>query len=96
VLAEGRRPLHHPALVFTHDPETGKRNCGIYRMQVFDATTAAMHWQIHKHGAHHHRRAGEHGRRLEVACAIGADPALVFAAAAPLPTTWTRCSWRVS
>jgi len=72
-------------LVFTHDPETGKRNCGIYRMQVFDATTAAMHWQIHKHGAHHHRRAGEHGRRLEVACAIGADPALVFAAAAPLP-----------
>jgi len=72
-------------LVFTHDPETGKRNCGIYRMQVFDGTTAAMHWQVHKHGAHHHRRAGERGRRLEVACAIGADPALVFAAAAPLP-----------
>jgi len=72
-------------LVFTVDPGTGKRNCGIYRMQVFDATTAAMHWQIHKHGAHHHRRAEESGRRLEVACAIGADPALVFAAAAPLP-----------
>jgi 4-hydroxy-3-polyprenylbenzoate decarboxylase len=72
-------------LVFTHDPDTGRRNCGIYRMQVFDATTAAMHWQIHKHGAHHHRRALERGRRLEVACAIGADPALVFAAAAPLP-----------
>ncbi len=72
-------------LVFTRDPETGKRNCGIYRMQVYDATTAAMHWQIHKHGAHHHRRAEERGRRLEVACAIGADPALVFAAAAPLP-----------
>lgn len=72
-------------LVFTHDPETGKRNCGIYRMQVYDETTAAMHWQIHKHGAHHHRRAEERGRRLEVACALGADPALVFAAAAPLP-----------
>ena len=72
-------------LVFTKDPESGKRNCGIYRMQVFDATTAAMHWQIHKHGAHHHRRAEERGRRLEVACAIGAEPSLVFAAAAPLP-----------
>lgn len=72
-------------LVFTRNPETGKRNCGIYRMQVFDARSAAMHWQIHKHGAHHHRRAEGLGRRLEVACAIGADPAIVFAAAAPLP-----------
>jgi 4-hydroxy-3-polyprenylbenzoate decarboxylase len=72
-------------LVFTRDPESGKRNCGIYRMQVFDARTAAMHWQIHKHGAHHHSRAERGGRRLEVACALGADPALVFAAAAPLP-----------
>ena len=72
-------------LVFTHDPETGKRNCGIYRMQVYDETTAAMHWQIHKHGAHHHRRAEERGRRLQVACAIGAEPSLVFAAAAPMP-----------
>ena len=72
-------------LVFTKDPETGKRNCGIYRMQIFDETSAAMHWQIHKHGAHHHRRAEERGRRLEVACAIGAEPSLVFAAAAPLP-----------
>jgi 4-hydroxy-3-polyprenylbenzoate decarboxylase len=72
-------------LVFTKDPQTGRRNCGIYRMQVFDETTAAMHWQIHKHGAHHHRRAEERGRRLEVACAVGAEPSLVFAAAAPLP-----------
>ncbi len=81
---DGGRYITLP-LVFTRDPETGKRNCGIYRMQVFDATTAAMHWQIHKHGAHHHRRAEARRRRLEVACAIGADPALVFAAAAPLP-----------
>ncbi|HEU4403333.1 MAG TPA: menaquinone biosynthesis decarboxylase [Candidatus Polarisedimenticolia bacterium] len=72
-------------LVFTRDPETGVRNCGIYRMQVFDARTAGMHWQIHKHGAHHHRLSEERSRRLEVACALGADPALVFAAAAPLP-----------
>jgi 4-hydroxy-3-polyprenylbenzoate decarboxylase len=72
-------------LVFTRDPESGARNCGIYRMQVYDERTAAMHWQIHKHGAHHHRRAEERRRRLEVACAIGTDPALTFAAAAPLP-----------
>jgi 4-hydroxy-3-polyprenylbenzoate decarboxylase len=81
---DGGRYITLP-LVFTRDPETGKRNCGIYRMQIFDARTAAMHWQIHKHGAHHHRRAEARGRRLEVACAIGADPAIVFAAAAPLP-----------
>jgi 4-hydroxy-3-polyprenylbenzoate decarboxylase len=72
-------------LVFTRDPETGRRNCGIYRMQIFDDRTAAMHWQIHKHGAHHHRRAETLGRRLEAACALGADPAITFAAAAPLP-----------
>ncbi len=81
---DGGRTITLP-LVFTHDPATGRRNCGIYRMQVFDARTAGMHWQIHKHGAHHYRQAETARRRLEVACAIGADPALVFAAAAPLP-----------
>jgi 4-hydroxy-3-polyprenylbenzoate decarboxylase len=81
---DGGRYITLP-LVFTRDPESGKRNCGIYRMQVFDDRTAAMHWQIHKHGAHHHRRAEAGGRRLEVACAVGAEPSLVFAAAAPLP-----------
>ncbi|MBI4464864.1 MAG: UbiD family decarboxylase, partial [Acidobacteria bacterium] len=43
--------------VFSQDPETGKRNCGLYRLQVFDDRTTAMHWQIHKHGAEHFRRA---------------------------------------
>ena len=81
---DGGRYITLP-LVFTRDPETGARNCGIYRMQVFDERTAAMHWQIHKHGAHHHRRAEARGTRLEVACALGTDPALTFAAAAPLP-----------
>ncbi len=81
---DGGRYITLP-LVFTRDPETGKRNCGIYRMQVYDERTAAMHWQIHKHGAHHHRRAEALDRRLEVACAIGSDPAITFAAAAPLP-----------
>jgi len=81
---DGGRYITLP-LVFTRDPETGTRNCGIYRMQVYDERTAAMHWQIHKHGAHHHRRAETRGRRLEVACALGTDPAITFAAAAPLP-----------
>ena len=78
-------------LVFSKDPKTGKRNCGVYRMQVFDETTTAMHWQTHKHGAQHYREAGsakggtgEKGR-IEVAVAIGADPAVVFSGIAPLP-----------
>lgn len=76
-------------LVFSRNPETGKRNCGMYRMQVFDGTTTAMHWQTHKHGAQHFREARRLGtgsdRKLEVAVAIGSDPAVVFSAIVPLP-----------
>jgi 4-hydroxy-3-polyprenylbenzoate decarboxylase len=73
-------------LVFSKNPETGKRNCGMYRMQVYDEKTTGMHWQIHKHGAQHFRnlkRSG--GGRLDVAVAIGADPISVFSAILPLP-----------
>ena len=75
------------AAVFSRNPETGKRNCGLYRMQVFDERTTAMHWQIHKQGAEHFRRAGKTpgGGRMEIAVAIGTDPAVTFAALAPLP-----------
>lgn len=82
---DGGRYITMP-LVFTTNPATGKRNCGMYRMQVFDETTTGMHWQIHKHGAQHFRnlrRGG--GGRLEVAAAIGADPITVFSAILPLP-----------
>jgi len=74
-------------LVFSKNPETGKRNCGMYRMQVYDERTTGMHWQIHKHGAEHYRRLAAAGgpRRLEVAVALGADPATIFAAVLPLP-----------
>jgi len=74
-------------LVFTRNPETGKRNCGMYRMQVFDERTTGMHWQVHKQGAEHYRRRLQaQGRgRMEVAVAIGADPATMFAATLPLP-----------
>jgi 4-hydroxy-3-polyprenylbenzoate decarboxylase len=73
-------------LVFSRNPETGKRNCGMYRMQVFDERTAGMHWQTHKQGAEHYRRAAQQGRtRMDVAVAIGADPATMYSAILPLP-----------
>src|SRR5262249_55251208 len=101
--------------VITRDPRTGKRNVGMYRMQIYDATTAGMHWQRQKVAAEHYRemlRAGaQHGEnkgaavdsmarsgagstlapggrpsgKLEVAAAIGTDPALTSSAIVPAP-----------
>jgi 4-hydroxy-3-polyprenylbenzoate decarboxylase len=74
-------------LVITRNPETGKRNVGVYRMQVFDERTTAMHWQTQKHGAEHFRRArSKFGEgKLEVAVAIGADPVTCFSGILPVP-----------
>ncbi|MCL6634274.1 MAG: menaquinone biosynthesis decarboxylase [Peptococcaceae bacterium] len=73
-------------LVFTRDPETGRRNVGMYRMQVYDGRTTGMHWHIHKDGAAHCRKQrSSGGGRMPVAVALGADPAVIFAATAPLP-----------
>jgi 4-hydroxy-3-polyprenylbenzoate decarboxylase len=69
-------------LVFTKDPETGRRNVGMYRMQVFDNQTTGMHWHIHKGAAEHYRKRGE---KMPVAVALGGDPASIYAASAPLP-----------
>ena len=121
--------------VVTRDPKTGKRNVGMYRMQVFDERTTGMHWQRQKVGAEHYREAlrraaaGESARatqpegapskpgfglggdfprssvdimartsggsvladesqpggKMEVAVAIGTDPALTFSAIVPAP-----------
>ena len=74
-------------LVVTRSPKTGRRNVGCYRMQVFDSRTTGMHWQIHKGGAEHFRwleREGK-GRRMEVAVALGADPATMVSGIFPLP-----------
>jgi 4-hydroxy-3-polyprenylbenzoate decarboxylase len=107
--------------VITRDPKTGKRNVGMYRMQLYDATTVGMHWQRQKVGAEHYRESmrraavagygtdlranksaavdvmarsgggaialegGAPAGRLEVAVAIGTDPALTFAAIVPAP-----------
>lgn len=82
---DGGRYITLP-LVFTKDPETGKRNCGMYRMQVYNGTEIGMHWQMHKHGAHHASKTKEAGgNRIPVAVAIGCDPATVYSAIAPLP-----------
>jgi 4-hydroxy-3-polyprenylbenzoate decarboxylase len=74
-------------LVFSKNPETGKRNCGMYRIQVYDERTTGMHWQTHKQGAEHYRRLMAEGKttRMEVAVAIGCDPATMYSAILPLP-----------
>lgn len=71
-------------LVFTKNEKTGKQNVGMYRMQVYDGKTTGMHWHIHKHGARDYADAEGEGK-IEVAVAIGADPAVVYSATAPLP-----------
>jgi 4-hydroxy-3-polyprenylbenzoate decarboxylase len=70
-------------LVFTRDPVSGRRNAGMYRLQVFDRRTTGMHWHLHKDAAEQFRAAA--GVRFPVAVAIGTDPAVTYAATAPLP-----------
>ena len=72
-------------LVFTRSPETGRRNVGMYRLQIFDRNTTGMHWHIHKDGSHYYGEYCRRGQRMPVAVAIGADPATIYAATAPMP-----------
>ena len=83
---DGGRFITWP-LVITKNPETGKRNVGVYRMQVHDERTTGMHWQTQKHGAEHFRRARakSHDGKIEVAVAIGADPMTCLAGILPIP-----------
>ena len=71
-------------LVFTQSLD-GRRNLGMYRMQLFDKKTTGMHWHIHKDGAHNFHDYKRAGKRMEVAVAIGADPVVTYAATAPMP-----------
>ncbi len=71
--------------VYTRDPETGARNVGMYRMQIYDERTTGMHWQVHKVGARHGKTYYERNERMPVAVTIGGDPAYTLAATAPLP-----------
>ncbi|MDZ7705469.1 MAG: menaquinone biosynthesis decarboxylase [Trueperaceae bacterium] len=72
-------------LVTSKDPDSGDVNVGMYRMQVYDKKTTGMHWQRHKTGARHLANAKKLGQKLDVAVALGGDPALTYAATAPLP-----------
>ncbi|MBF0329847.1 MAG: menaquinone biosynthesis decarboxylase [Nitrospirae bacterium] len=72
-------------MVFTKDPETGRPNCGMYRIHVYDKTTTGMHWHIHKDGARHYDKYKALGKRMPAAIAVGCDPAVMYAATAPLP-----------
>ncbi len=73
-------------LVITKSLKTGKRNVGMYRLQVFDKKSTGMHWHIHKDGSHYYNEYREAKKRMPVAVAIGASPAVTYAATAPMPT----------
>ena len=81
---DGGRFITLPGVV-TRDPDTGQRNVGMYRMQVYDERTTGIHWQLQKVGARHGRRYYETGTRMPVAVYLGGDPVFTFCATAPLP-----------
>ncbi|MBI4653484.1 MAG: UbiD family decarboxylase [Nitrospirae bacterium] len=72
-------------MVFTKDPETGRQNCGMYRIHIYDKTTTGMHWHIHKDGARHYDKYKALGKKMPAAIAVGSDPAVIYSATAPLP-----------
>ncbi len=81
-------------LVITKDPRTGRRNVGMYRMQVFDSETTGMHWQIHKGGSAHYQDSKSENSVMDVAVVIGSDPLTIFSAVAPLPEGIDEFSFR--
>ncbi|MCD4795178.1 MAG: menaquinone biosynthesis decarboxylase [Bacteroidales bacterium] len=71
--------------VITKDPDTGIRNVGMYRMQIFEKNLTGMHWHKHKTGARHFNEYKRLGKKMPVSVALGGDPVLTYAATAPLP-----------
>jgi 4-hydroxy-3-polyprenylbenzoate decarboxylase len=71
-------------LVITKDP-AGRRNVGLYRVQVFDRNTTALHWQLHHDGARHYAEWSRAGKPMPVALALGADPITMYCGSAPMP-----------
>ena len=72
-------------LVYTTHPDKPGHNLGMYRMQVYDARTTGMHWQIGKGGGYHYAVAEARGQTLPATVFLGGPPALILAAIAPLP-----------
>jgi 4-hydroxy-3-polyprenylbenzoate decarboxylase len=82
--ADGGKFITLPCVV-TRDPESGLRNVGMYRLQVFGSDLTGMHWHKHKTGARHYAGYKERGIKMPVSVVIGGDPAYTYAATAPLP-----------
>jgi 4-hydroxy-3-polyprenylbenzoate decarboxylase len=72
-------------VIHTKDPNTGSRNVGMYRMQIFGPTLTGMHWHRHKVSAKHFNEYKKLGKRMPVAVALGGDPVYAYSATAPLP-----------
>ncbi len=72
-------------VIHTKDPNTGSRNVGMYRMQIFEPALTGMHWHKHKVSAKHFTEYKKLGKRMPVAVALGGDPAYAYSATAPLP-----------
>jgi 4-hydroxy-3-polyprenylbenzoate decarboxylase len=81
---DGGRFITLPCVV-TKDPDTGERNVGMYRIQIYNDRTTGMHWQLQKVGARHGRRYYQTGTRMPVSIFIGGDPVFAFCATAPMP-----------
>jgi 4-hydroxy-3-polyprenylbenzoate decarboxylase len=81
---DGGRFLTLP-IIHTRDPNTGIRNVGLYRMQVFGPQLTAMHWHRHKVSAQHFNEYKKRGEKMPVAVALGGDPVYTYASTAPMP-----------
>ncbi len=93
---DGGRYITWP-MVITKNPETGKRNVGCYRMQVFDSRTTGMHWQTQKHGAEHFRSARSKNRRRQTGssrCDWSRSSYLSLRAFCPCLRIWTNSCFR--
>ena len=71
--------------ISTTDPQTGDRNLGIYRVQLYDSKTMAIHWHVHHDGARHYRKYASAGEPMPLAIVLGGDSVLPYAATCPLP-----------
>lgn len=72
-------------VIHTKDPNTGTRNVGMYRMQVFEKGMTGMHWHKHKVSAKHFQEYKKLKKRMPVAVVLGGDPVYTYSATAPLP-----------
>jgi 4-hydroxy-3-polyprenylbenzoate decarboxylase len=77
--------------VFTRNPETGDRNVGMYRLQLWDRNTTAMHWHPHHDGCQHYLMHKKAGTKMPVAVSLGGDPIFPYMATAPMPPSTDEC-----